>query len=243
MRKPIFLALAACVCMLCLGGAFDVAAQTVMPSVRPASVLPASPASNEASASAWSDAQPRDYLMKKAAAFLQGGAGHYISTDDRRLSQGLITQQDVGKTQPTLPEQFNEVFGGVPDPEAILVGNYRLFSACQVHNCGVRAILITDASGVTVQAAGLIHYRCAYRPGASNAPIVQSEGRTSDCENFPTFTIFYQSPQTKNATVTEQMIAWARSKVAKFANATRLGDKANNNLRVEVQFVHGSSKG
>lgn len=221
-------------------GSSDAAAQMALPSNRPASVLPAHPPSSEADAHAWWGQQPRDYLTKKADTFLQGGKGYYVNTYRQRLSKNGTPQQEISSTQSGLSEQFSDVFGGVPDPETTLVGNYRLFSACQVHNCGVRAVLVTDASGATVQAAGLIHYRCTYRPGASDNPIVKPEGMASDCENFPTLTIFYESPQTKNAAVTEQVIEWARSKVAKFANATRLGGKANSNLRVEVQFVHGS---
>jgi hypothetical protein len=240
MRKPVILMLIVCLGMSCLWGAPDAAAQTVLPSIRPASVLPASPPSNEAEATAWSDPQPRKYLMQKAANFLEGGAGYYnINTDARRLSQGLITPQEVGKTQPTLPEQFNEVFGGVPSPEITLVGNYRLFEACQVHNCAVRAALVTDTSGAAVQAAGLIHYGCTTISNASNETTSQAEGKAQACEYIPTLTIFYESKQTKNAALTEQLIEWARAKVAARINAMKLSSKENNKLRIDVKFVHG----
>lgn len=240
MRKITVLMLTTCFGISCLEWAFDSAAQTVLPSVRSASVLPASPPTDDAGKLAWTFPQPRDYLIQKVAAFLQEGAGRYVDTNHRHISPDGTPKPEISATKPGLSEQFNDVFGGVPDPEITLVGNYRLFGACQVHNCGVRAFVVTDASGATVQAAGLIHYRCTYRPGASNEPIVQSEGNASDCENFPTLTIFYRSSQTKNASVTEQVIKWARSKVSDFANATRHSGKANDNLRVEIQFVHGS---
>lgn len=239
MRKITTLVLTAYLGISSLGSS-DAAAQVAPPSNRPASVLPTHPPSSEADAHAWWGQQPRDYLAKKADAFLQGGRGDYVNTYRQSLSRNGTPQQEIRSTQPGLSEQFNDVFGGVPDPEISLVGNYRLFGACQVHNCGVRAFLVTDAGGDVVQAAGLIHYRCTNRTGASNEPIVQSKGSTSGCENFPTLTIFYASPQTKNTAVTEQAIEWAKSKVANFANTTRLSGKASSNLRVEVQFVHGS---
>jgi len=93
--------------------------QPVLPSIRPASALPTSPPADKAGKLAWSDLQPRKDLMQKAATFLEGGTGNYdIYPDHRRLAQGLITPQEVGKTRATLPDQFNEVFGGVPSPEA-----------------------------------------------------------------------------------------------------------------------------
>ena len=240
MRKPIILATLICLGMTCSGAVQNASAQTVLPSIRPASVLPASPPVDKAGRLAWSDLQPRKELMQKAAHFLEGGTGYYINTDNRRLAQGLMTPQGVGKTQPTLPEQFNEVFGGVPNPEVTLVGSYRAFEACRVHDCGTKAVLITDASGASVQAAGLLMpYGCITYFNASSQPTTKSESRTNACAHVPTLIIFYQSAHTKNAALTEQIIDWAKVKVAEFFNAARLPGKGRT-LKVEIKFVHGS---
>lgn len=239
MRKSTILTLTACLGLSCLGS-LGVAAQTALPSVRRiASVLPATPPTNQAEAHAWSDPQPRDYLMKKAAAFLEGGAGSYIVTN-RYNPLSTVPQRKPGSDHPGLPEQFNYVFGGVPDPEVTLVGSYRLFEACQVHNCGTKAVLVTDASGTLVQAAGLLkQFGCTTPSNALSQPTTQSGSQANACEDIPTLTIFYQSAQTKNAALTEQIIEWAKVKVADFFNTARLPDKGGK-LKVEIKFVHGS---
>lgn len=240
MPKSIFVTLSICLGLIFFGGALNAAAQNVLPSIPAARVLPASPPIDKAGKLAWTFQQPRKDLMQKASVFLEGGTGYYINTDTRRLAQGLITPQEVGKTLPTLPEQFNEVFGGVPNPEVTLVGNYRLFEACQVHNCGTKAVLVTDASGTLVQAAGLLkQFGCTATIKTLRQPTNQMESQAHACEDGPTLTIFYQSAQTKNAALTEQIIEWAKVKVADFFNTARLPDKGRR-LKVEINFVHGS---
>lgn len=180
---------------------------------------------------AWSNGSTRGALIREASAYLAGGTGNYVTIRPENSSGGgSANKASFQPMHRSLPDQFAHVFGGIPDPELVLAGGDRLFAACEPHNCGLKAFIVTDATGKLIQAAGLIHHRCASNDGNSPAAIARRESAVPPCQHSPTLTIFYANLLARKPTLTKQIVQWAREKVA--------ADRSARQLTAEIKFLH-----
>ena len=105
-----------------------------------------------------------------------------------------------------------------------------LYGGCQVRNCAVSAVVLTEPNSTLIDAAALIHWRCARtdlpmdsQPVAKGKPF-----RVGGCDdrNHPAVTIFFAHKGTVDRHMIQDLKMWAK---------TRLADaKVHGNARLAI---------
>jgi hypothetical protein len=110
--------------------------------------------------------------------------------------------------------QFRVAFDGVPQDQLTNRDGHSIYSACQPHNCGVSAAVLTRRGSAVVEAAALIHWRCGRRdlPAVQPARSPGGLSRVGGCDDLqhPTVTMFFPSRATVNPQQVRDLRDWAR---------------------------------
>ena len=124
-----------------------------------------------------------------------------------------------------LATQFKEVFDGVPQDGLQTAHGYTLYSGCQPQNCNVAGALITAPGSTLVDAAALIHWRCARTDLAKDRPQEGSEpAREGGCDDpsFPTVTIFVMNRRSANEDQIQDLKQWAKLRLNRMGGVKRV---------------------
>ncbi len=120
------------------------------------------------------------------------------------------------KSTRNLSRQFKEVFDGVPGQSYPTSSGHILYSGCQAHNCGVAAAVLTDPGDSRINAAALIHWKCAGKdlPRDRRAePGTVARAGGCDAPGFPTLTLFFRDKSRIDAAMSRDLRQWARARL------------------------------
>lgn len=117
--------------------------------------------------------------------------------------------------------QFLGVLDGVPLDRVTTKNGYTLYSGCQPHNCAVTAAVLTKFGSTVVDAAALIHWRCAREdlPLDSTPAASGSRYRVGGCDDahHPTVTMFVARKAPADERQVHELEDWAGKRLSAIA--------------------------
>ncbi len=130
----------------------------------------------------------------------------------------VVLRGKYGPLEPAqnLSLQFKAVFDGAPGQSYLTRHGYVLYSGCQPHNCGVAAAVLTKPGDSLIDAAALIHWRCARKDLPRDRPVEpRMVARAGGCDapGFPTLTVFSPGKTSVDASMIRDFRQWARGRL------------------------------
>ncbi len=156
----------------------------------------------------YNNATLRQQLDTSATSFFAGEKGNFVKLEGHY-------SPDVDKN--LLATQFLGVFDGVPSDQQTTKHGYTIYSGCQPQNCGVSAAILTEPNSTLIDAAALIHWRCARKdlPMDSEAANKGGRFRVGGCDDrgHPTVTIFFAHKGTVDHQMIRDLKMWAKTRL------------------------------
>lgn len=162
---------------------------------------------------AWyANAALRLQLDTSVRSFFGSEKGQFVALRGRRAPGGdprLVATQFLG------------VLDGVPLDRVTTKYGYTLYSGCQPHNCAVTAAVLTKFGSTVVNAAVLIHWRCARAdlPLDSTPAAKGGRYRVGGCDDalHPTVTVFVARKAAADERQIQALKDWAEKRLSAIA--------------------------